>query len=170
MQENTNKSIAVNSLILYIRLAIISVSGLLYTRFSLQALGISDYGLYSVIACIITSIYAGNRLFPQQRLKNLYGLISENASAEDFPVYELKELLKHREGLLLGSGVESGKIYKMLMNEETTENLNEALSLFDYVEVLPFEKYESANIRIIDICGKSGIPVVAVSRRRWNKG
>ena len=50
MQENTNKSIAVNSLILYIRLAIISISGLLYTRFSLQALGISDYGLYSVIA------------------------------------------------------------------------------------------------------------------------
>lgn len=56
MQENTNKSIAVNSLILYIRLAIISISGLLYTRFSLQALGISDYGLYSVIACIITFI------------------------------------------------------------------------------------------------------------------
>ena len=56
MQENTNKSIAVNSLILYIRLAIISISGLLYTRFSLQALGINDYGLYSVIACIITFI------------------------------------------------------------------------------------------------------------------
>lgn len=56
MQENTNKSIAVNSLILYIRLAIISISGLLYTRFSLQVLGISDYGLYSVIACIITFI------------------------------------------------------------------------------------------------------------------
>ena len=56
MQENTNKSIAVNSLILYIRLAIISISGLLYTRFSLQALGISNYGLYSVIACIITFI------------------------------------------------------------------------------------------------------------------
>lgn len=56
MQENTNKSIVVNSLILYIRLAIISISGLLYTRFSLQALGISDYGLYSVIACIITFI------------------------------------------------------------------------------------------------------------------
>lgn len=56
MQENTNKSIAVNSLILYVRLAIISISGLLYTRFSLLALGISDYGLYSVIACIITFI------------------------------------------------------------------------------------------------------------------
>lgn len=54
MQENTNKSIAVNSLILYIRLAIVSVCGLLYTRFSLQALGISDYGLFSVVACIIS--------------------------------------------------------------------------------------------------------------------
>ena len=62
MQENTNKSIAVNSLILYIRLAIISISGLLYTRFSLQALGISDYGLYSVIACIITFISIINTL------------------------------------------------------------------------------------------------------------
>lgn len=54
MQENTNKAIAINSLILYIRLAIISVCGLLYTRFSLQALGANDYGLFSVVACIIT--------------------------------------------------------------------------------------------------------------------
>lgn len=54
MKENTNKAIVVNSLILYIRLAIISVCGLLYTRFSLQALGADDYGLFSVIACIIT--------------------------------------------------------------------------------------------------------------------
>ena len=54
MKENTNKAIAINSLILYIRLAIISVCGLLYTRFSLQALGADDYGLFSVIACIIT--------------------------------------------------------------------------------------------------------------------
>lgn len=54
MQENTNKSIAINSLILYIRLAIVSVSGLLYTRFSLQALGVTDYGLFSVIGCIIS--------------------------------------------------------------------------------------------------------------------
>uniref|UniRef100_UPI00402A0A16 lipopolysaccharide biosynthesis protein n=1 Tax=Prevotella sp. TaxID=59823 RepID=UPI00402A0A16 len=54
MKENTNKTIAVNSAILYIRLLIVSVSGLLYTRFSLQALGTNDYGIYSVVACIIT--------------------------------------------------------------------------------------------------------------------
>lgn len=54
MKENTNKAIAVNSVILYIRLVIVSVCGLLYTRFSLQALGTNDYGIYSVVACIIT--------------------------------------------------------------------------------------------------------------------
>lgn len=54
MTENTNKTIAINSLILYIRLAIVSICGLIYTRFSLQALGINDYGLFSVIASVIS--------------------------------------------------------------------------------------------------------------------
>lgn len=54
MKENTNKTIAINTAILYIRLAIISVCGLLYTRYSLLALGANDYGLFSVVACIIT--------------------------------------------------------------------------------------------------------------------
>lgn len=56
MQENTNKAIAINSLILYVRLAIVSVCGLLYTRFSLQALGMVDFGLFSVIGGIISFI------------------------------------------------------------------------------------------------------------------
>lgn len=54
MKENTNKVIAVNTLILYIRLALVSLCGLLYTRFSLQALGANDYGLFAVVGCIIT--------------------------------------------------------------------------------------------------------------------
>lgn len=54
MEENTNKAIIVNSTLLYLRLAIVSVCGMLYTRFSLQALGVNDYGLFSVVACIIT--------------------------------------------------------------------------------------------------------------------
>ena len=62
MQENTNKAIAINSLILYVRLVVISISGLLYTRFSLEALGVNDYGLYSVIACIITFISVVNTI------------------------------------------------------------------------------------------------------------
>ncbi len=54
MKENTNEAIAINTTILYIRLAIVSVCGLIYTRFGLQALGMADYGMFSVVACIIT--------------------------------------------------------------------------------------------------------------------
>lgn len=54
MKENTNGAIALNTTILYIRLAIVSVCGLAYTRFGLQALGVTDYGMFSVVACIIT--------------------------------------------------------------------------------------------------------------------
>lgn len=56
MKENTNKTIAINSLILYVRLAIVTMCGLLYTRFSLQALGVDDYGLFSIISSIISLV------------------------------------------------------------------------------------------------------------------
>ena len=56
MKENTNQSIVFNSLILYVRLAIVSVCGLLYTRYSLQALGVVHYGLFSVVGGIISFI------------------------------------------------------------------------------------------------------------------
>ena len=56
VSENSNKSIFKNSIILYIRLAIVSVCSILIARFSLQALGIVDYGLFSLIGGIISII------------------------------------------------------------------------------------------------------------------
>lgn len=56
MQENTNKSLAINSIILYIRLAVTAICGLFTTRFALEALGVVDYGLFSVIGSIISFI------------------------------------------------------------------------------------------------------------------
>lgn len=54
MQENTNKIIAINTLILYIRLAFNAITTLLATRFALKALGVDDYGLYSVLGSIVS--------------------------------------------------------------------------------------------------------------------
>lgn len=56
MKENTNKALLTNSAILYINLAVTSVCGFLATRYVLQALGVVDYGLYSVIGGIISII------------------------------------------------------------------------------------------------------------------
>lgn len=56
MQENTNKSLAINTMILYVRLAVTAICGLFTTRFALEALGVVDYGLFSVIGSIISFI------------------------------------------------------------------------------------------------------------------
>lgn len=54
MKENTNKAIAVNTVILYTRLILSTLCGLLTTRFALQALGVDDFGLFSVVGSIIS--------------------------------------------------------------------------------------------------------------------
>ena len=49
MQENTTRAIVVNSLVMYLRLAVTAVAGLLTTRYALQALGANDFGIFSVV-------------------------------------------------------------------------------------------------------------------------
>lgn len=56
MRENTNKAIAINTIILYSRLAICAVCGLFVSRFALRALGVSDFGIFSVVGSIISFI------------------------------------------------------------------------------------------------------------------
>ena len=62
MQENTNKTIAYNSLVLYVRMAITSVCTLFTTRFGLQALGVVDYGLFALLGGIIAFITIINNI------------------------------------------------------------------------------------------------------------
>lgn len=56
MEENTNKAIVVNTVIMYVRLAVVSICGLFTTRFALQALGVTDFGLFSVVGGVIVFI------------------------------------------------------------------------------------------------------------------
>lgn len=52
MQED-NKRIARNTLIVYVRLGVTTILGLVSSRFVLKALGASDYGLYNVVGAIV---------------------------------------------------------------------------------------------------------------------
>ena len=56
MQENTNRAIVINSLINYAKMAINTVLALLTTRYALLALGVTDYGLFSILGSIISFI------------------------------------------------------------------------------------------------------------------
>ena len=62
MQENTNKAIIFNSIVLYVKLVISTICSLFTTRFALQALGVVDYGLYSVLGGIISFIAIFNTI------------------------------------------------------------------------------------------------------------
>lgn len=48
-----NKKIAINTIIIFIRLVIVSIAGLLVSRVVLQKLGASDFGLYHVVGGIV---------------------------------------------------------------------------------------------------------------------
>ena len=56
MQENTNKAIVFNSVINYAKMGINTILALLTTRFALKALGVTDFGLFSILGSIITII------------------------------------------------------------------------------------------------------------------
>lgn len=50
---NENKRIAVNSIVIFIRLIVTSIVGLISSRLVLDALGASDYGLYNVVGGLV---------------------------------------------------------------------------------------------------------------------
>lgn len=56
MQENSNRALFINSIVLYCKLAINIVTGLLTTRYALAALGIVDYGLFAVLGSVISFV------------------------------------------------------------------------------------------------------------------
>jgi Na+-driven multidrug efflux pump len=62
MKENSNQSIAINSIVMYVRLIIVSVCGLLYTRFALQALGVVDYGMVVLVGGMVALMAVSNSI------------------------------------------------------------------------------------------------------------
>lgn len=57
---NDNKKIAVNSVVIFLRLIITSLVGIYISRVVLDALGASDYGLYNVVGGIVTMLNVMN--------------------------------------------------------------------------------------------------------------
>lgn len=71
--STNNKRIAKNTIIVYLRLFIVTIVGLLTSRFVLQALGISDYGLYNVVGGVIAlfAVLAGSMSSTTIRFLNI---------------------------------------------------------------------------------------------------
>lgn len=114
-------------------------------------------------------------------LKNLYKLISLS-NLQYFhrrPIIPRSELVKLREGLIIGSACEAGELYRAIVNGESEERILEIASFYDYLEIQPCgnneymirsERYPNVNSvediryfnkKIIHIADKLGKLVVA---------
>ena len=60
---NNNKRIAKNTLFLYTRMLLLMVLGLYTSRIVLQALGVSDYGIYSLVGGFVAMLAYMNSVF-----------------------------------------------------------------------------------------------------------
>lgn len=57
---NSNKKIALNSVVIFVRLCVVTVIGVYASRIVLDALGASDYGLYNVVGGIVALLNVVN--------------------------------------------------------------------------------------------------------------
>lgn len=111
-------------------------------------------------------------------LKNLYKLVSLSYLEHFYrkPKMRRSDLVRYREGLLLGSACEAGELYQALLNGADEEKLDNIARFYDYLEIQPLcnnqfllkeGKLQSEtelmdlNRRIVELGEKNHKPVVA---------
>lgn len=111
-------------------------------------------------------------------LKNLYQLVTKSHSDGScrFPPTPKSELVKHRDGLLLGSGCDQGELFQAIVAAQPRSRLCEIAAFNDFLEIQPIcqtlyllregrvqneEQLREMNRTVVRLGKELGIPVCA---------
>ena len=93
IQENTNKAIIYNTLILYVKLLVNTITSLLATRFTLKAMGADDFGLFAVLGGIISIISILNTIMVSTSNRFISVAIGKNVISETNAIFNVNLLI-----------------------------------------------------------------------------
>jgi DNA polymerase-3 subunit alpha (Gram-positive type) len=111
-------------------------------------------------------------------LKNLYELISKShlEHFQKYPIIPKSLLVKHREGLIIGSACEAGEVFSAVRSHRSREELLRLSDFYDYLEIQPLcnnrfmvdngtvandEALREMNRRVVEIADALGKMTVA---------